>query len=120
MSDVKHRVRSSQAQWWEDDPRIHIEAWWHAKTGRLELGLHLEATPEVNDRIAQGLSRRILAIKGRLGSQLDLEPWDRGWVRLYETTAVEVFDRARIESSARRIAELIAVLLPVCRQLRER
>ena len=118
MRAVNCRVRSSQAQWWYDDPRLHVEAWWHAKTGRLEVGLHLESTPEVNERIAAGLSRQILVIKARLGDRLDLEPWDKGWARVYETEAVEVFDKARAERTARRIAELIAVLWPMCRELR--
>ena len=55
------------------------------------MGLHLEAEPATNDRIANGLARQLLMIKARLGQQLDLEPWDRGWVRLYETHAIEVF-----------------------------
>jgi hypothetical protein len=111
-------VRSSQAQWWFDDPRLHIEAWWHAKTGRLELGLHLEGPPELNQRIAAGLSRQMLMIKARLGGRIDLEPWDKGWVRLYETDPVEVFDRTRVVATGRRVAELIQVLWPICRDLR--
>ena len=118
LRTVNQRVRSSQAQWWYDDPRLHFEAWWHAKTGRLELGLHLEAAPEINQRIAAGLSRQLLMIKARLGQRLDLEPWDKGWVRLYETHAVEVFDDRLIDSTAARVGELIAVLWPMCRDLR--
>ena len=119
MRDVSHRVRSSQAQWYFDDPRLHFEAWWHANTGRLELGLHLEAAPALNERIATGLARQLLMIKARLGQQLDLEPWDRGWVRLYETDAVEVFDAARVKRTAARLAELIAVIWPICQELRK-
>src|SRR5947208_15800616 len=106
MKEVKHRVRSSQAQWFFGDPRLHFEAWWHANSGRLELGLHLEAEPATNDRIAAGLARQLLMIKARLGKQLDLEPWVRGWVRLYETTAVVVFAASQIKCTADRIAEL--------------
>jgi hypothetical protein len=119
MKGVRHRARSSQAQWFFDDPRLHFEAWWHANTGRLELGLHLEAEPAINDRIAGGLSRQLLMIKARLGQQLDLEPWDRGWVRLYETNAVEVFDATQIKRTAARIAELIVVIWPMCQELRK-
>ena len=118
LKGVNHHVRSSQAQWFYDDPRLHFEAWWHANTGRLELGLHLESTPEVNDRIAAGLARHLLMIKARLGERVDLEPWDRGWVRLYETHPVEVFDAARIATTSARMAELIEVLWPMCNELR--
>ncbi|TMC30105.1 MAG: hypothetical protein E6J32_05550 [Chloroflexi bacterium] len=58
-------------------------------------------------------------IKARLGQQLDLEPWDRGWIRLYETQAVEVFDAARVATTASRMAELIGVLWPMCQELRK-
>jgi hypothetical protein len=114
------RIRSSQAQWYFDDPRLHFEAWWHANTGRLELGLHLEADPELNERIARGLAARLLMIKGRLGPGIDLEPWEKGWVRLYETTPVELFDDERIRSTATRMAELIRVLWPLCVECRDR
>lgn len=119
LTGVSHRTRSSQAQWFFDDPRLHFEAWWHPNTGRLELGLHLEAEPAMNDRIAAGLARQLLMIKARLGQQLDLEPWDRGWVRLYETHPVEVFDQARIKLTAARVAELISVIWPMCQELRK-
>ena len=119
LKAVSHRVRSSQAQWFFDDPRLHFEAWWHARTGRLELGLHLEAAPEMNERIAAGLARQLLLIKARLGGRLDLEPWDKGWIRLYETEAVEVFDAGRVRTTARRMAELISVLWPMCQKLRK-
>jgi len=119
LKDVSHRTRSSQAQWYFDDPRLHFEAWWHANSGRLELGLHLEAEPAMNERIAIGLARQLLMIKARLGQQLDLEPWDRGWVRLYETHAVELFDAPRIKQTATRMAELITVIWPMCLELRK-
>jgi hypothetical protein len=119
LQAVSHRARSSQAQWFFGDPRLHFEAWWHANTGRLELGLHLEAEPAMNDRIANGLARQQLIIKARLGQQLDLEPWDRGWVRLYETYPIEVFDAAQIKRTAARMAELIAVIWPMCEELRK-
>ena len=119
LKEISHRARSSQAQWFFGDPRLHFEAWWHANTGRLELGLHLEAEPATNDRIGAGLARQLLMIKARLGQQLDLEPWDRGWVRLYETTAIEVFDAAQVRRTAARIAELIVVIWPMCEELRK-
>ena len=115
---MNHHVRSSQAQWFYDDPRLHFEAWWHANNGRLELGLHLESTPVVNERIAAGLARQLLLIKARLGERIDLEPWDRGWIRLYETHPVEAFDAARIAATSGRMVELIEVLWPMCNELR--
>ena len=73
----------------------------------------------MNERIAAGLARQLLLIKARLGGRLDLEPWDKGWIRLYETEAVEVFDAGRVRTTARRMAELISVLWPMCQELRK-
>src|SRR5437870_12903243 len=95
LKEVNHHVRSSQAQWFYDDPRLHFEAWWHRNTGRLELGLHLEAAPALNERIAAGLARQWLMITARLGARIDLEPWDRAWLRRYETPPGQVFASAR-------------------------
>jgi len=113
LAAVQHRTRSSQAQWFFVDPRIHFEAWWHAQTGRLEIGLHLEAGPSTNERMARALARRLLEIKARLGPHIDLEPWDRGWIRLYETHPMEVFDASSVPRVATRIAEVIRVIWPI-------
>lgn len=67
----------------------------------------------MNERIARGLARRLVEIKARLGSRIDLEPWDRGWVRLYETHPMEGFDPAAVSRTAARVAELIRVLWPL-------
>ena len=41
-------------------------------------------------------------------------------MRLYETYAIEVFDAPRIKLTAARIAELIAVIWPICQEVRKR
>ena len=111
---------------WQKSPMLDLihraQAGEHNPTmrRRLELGLHLEAAPATNERIATGLARQLLVIKARLGERLDLEPWDRGWVRLYETHPVEVFDAARVKVTAARMAELIGVIWPMCQELRKR
>src|SRR5207237_1919667 len=71
LKDINHRVRSSQAQWFFDDPRLHFEAWWHANSGRLELGMHLEATPALNERFVTCLARSLLMIKYQLLQHVD-------------------------------------------------
>jgi hypothetical protein len=68
----------------------------------------------VNERIARRLAAELLMIKARLGQQVDLEPWDKGWIRLYETEAGEVFDKARAARTGARMAELIRVIWPLC------
>src|SRR2546430_12867543 len=60
LKEINHRVRSSQAQWFFDDPRLHFEAWWHADSRRLKLGLHMETTPAQKERIATSLDRQLM------------------------------------------------------------
>jgi hypothetical protein len=45
---------------------------------------------------------------------VDLEPWDKGWIRLYETEAGDMFDTARVARTGARMAEFIRVIWPLC------
>jgi hypothetical protein len=76
-------------------PEIHFEAWHHTGDGRLEVGLHLEGTAAFNDRGFDFFRTRMVEVKAML-PRAELEPWDRGWSRLYETVSAPHLDeRAR-------------------------
>ena len=65
-------------------PEIHFESWHHPGDGRLEIGLHFEGTRDFNDRAFTFFRGRMVEVKAIL-PRAELEPWDRGWSRLYET-----------------------------------
>lgn len=65
-------------------PEAHFEAWHHPAAGRLEIGLHFEGPAELNARALAHFRARMVEVKAEL-PRAELEPWDRGWVRLYET-----------------------------------
>ena len=94
------------------DPGVHYEAWHHTGTGRMEVGLHLEGPPAANERGFQLLRERLVQIKHSL-PRAELEPWDKGWYRLYETFRAPVLSRDVIEETANRLAAYIQALNPI-------
>jgi hypothetical protein len=113
LADFTYRPRGSLAQLHYADPRVHYELWFHWRTGRLELGLHFERDERTNAALFDHFDRSIVAIKAQLGEGIDLERWDKGWARIYETWPCERVDRAFRQRTFERLAQLIAVLEPI-------
>ncbi len=113
LHDFIYKPRGSLAQLYYADPRVHFEAWFHWRTSRLELGLHFEKDERTNDRLFEAFDRHIVEIKASLGESIDLERWDKGWCRLYETWPCEKPDRAFRQQMTDRFARIIAVLEPI-------
>lgn len=116
--EMQSQIRGSLAKFWfGDDPSIHYEVWVHARTNQLEVGLHCESAAGYNRSLYTALDRCLLEIQARLGSQLWLEEWDHGWVRLYETHPLQPLDDVRVEEIAGRISELICALQPMYEEI---
>ena len=94
------------------DPGVHYEAWHHTATGRMEVGLHLEGAPAANQRAYALLRTRIVELKRSL-PHAELEPWDKGWFRLYETFPAPVLNAAALSGTAGRLAAYIQALQPI-------
>jgi hypothetical protein len=95
-----------------DDVSIHYEAWHHAGAGRLEVGLHFEASAAENQAAFDFFRARIVAVKAGL-PRAELEPWDRGWSRLYETLPAARLDDAVLGSAVECLAGYIVTLQPL-------
>jgi hypothetical protein len=93
-------------------PEAHFEAWHHTGAGRLEVGLHFEGTAEFNRRAFTYFRSRIVEVKALL-PRAELEPWDRGWSRLYETLAAPQLDVDVMEPAVQRMAQYISALQPM-------
>ncbi len=113
LRDFSTRNRGGLVQVYYRDPGTHFEAWFHWRTSRLELGLHFEKTARENERLFNAFDRRIIEIKGELGDSIELERWEKGWVRIYETWACEKIDRDFQERMAERFARIITILEPM-------
>lgn len=93
-------------------PDVHFEAWHHPGDGRLEIGLHFEGTPAFNDRAFNYFRSRMVAVKAQL-PRAELEPWDRGWSRLYETIPATHLDEHVQAAAVERMAAYITALQPM-------
>jgi hypothetical protein len=74
-----------------DEPKFHYETWHHTGAGRLEVGLHFESSAELNEAAFDFFRVRMVEVKASL-PRAELEPWDRGWSRLYETLVAPRLD----------------------------
>ena len=94
------------------NPDFHYEAWHHTGAGRLEIGLHFEGMPERNTQAFDFFRTRMIEIKASL-PRAELEPWDRGWTRLYETVPAAQLDEAALGRGSELMAGYITTLQPL-------
>jgi hypothetical protein len=93
-------------------PEFHYEAWHHTGDGRLEIGLHFEASSEENQSAFDFFRVRMIEIKAHL-PHAELEPWDRGWSRLYETLPAAQLDESVLDRAVERMTDYIVTLRPL-------
>ncbi len=93
-------------------PDVHFEAWHHPGDGRLEIGLHFEGPRDFNDRAFAFFRGRMVEVKAML-PRAELEPWDRGWSRLYETVPAAHLDATVQAAATDVIARYIEALQPM-------
>ncbi|HUZ85419.1 MAG TPA: hypothetical protein VNF26_00540 [Candidatus Baltobacterales bacterium] len=91
---------------------FHYEAWHHTGDGRLEVGLHFEGTTEQNQRAFDFFRSHVLEVKANL-PRAELEPWDRGWSRLYETIPAVQLDELVLDHAADLMTAYIVSLQPL-------
>ena len=97
------------------EPAFHYEAWHHTGAGRLEVGLHFEATQAENDAAFDFFRSRMVQVKASL-PRAELEPWDRGWSRLYETLPAARLDDGVVHEGVACISAYIVTLQPLLEQ----
>ena len=95
-----------------DRPEFHYEAWHHTGVGRLEIGLHFEGPPAENQAAFDYFRARMIEIKAGL-PYAELEPWDRGWSRLYETLPAPQLDDGVLDAAVDLMSAYITTLQPL-------
>ena len=93
-------------------PEFHFEVWHHTGAGRLEVGLHFEGSAVANQRAFDYFRDRMVEVKSHL-PRAELEPWDRGWSRLYETLAAPQLDELVLAGAVERLDAYITTLQPM-------
>ena len=99
------------------EPAFHYEAWHHAGVGRLEVGLHFEASARENQAAFDFFRSRMVEVKASL-PRAELEPWDRGWTRLYETLPPRLDDGV-LGATLECMTDYIVALQPLLDQFLE-
>ena len=94
------------------EPAFHYEAWHHAGAARLEVGLHFEASAAENQRAFEFFRSRMVEVKATL-PRAELEPWDKGWSRLYETTPAARLDVNVLDRAASCMSGYVVTLQPL-------
>jgi hypothetical protein len=94
------------------EPAFHYEAWHHTGAGRLEVGLHFEASAAENQAAFDFFRTRMVEVKASL-PRAELEPWDRGWTRLYETLSAPRLDDDVLHRAVNCMTEYVVTLQPL-------
>ncbi|HVH63359.1 MAG TPA: hypothetical protein VNA65_07145 [Candidatus Dormibacteraeota bacterium] len=97
------------------EPAFHYEAWHHAGAGRFEVGLHFESTAKRNQEAFEFFRSRMVEVKASL-ARAELEPWDRGWSRLYETMPAARLDGEVLAAARSVLTSYISTLQPMLEQ----
>jgi hypothetical protein len=98
---------------WYGDKRIHFETQF-LSGGRLEIGFHMEADPETNDRIAAHLERKAARIGRALGDGVKAGSHGSKWRFLAETwSGGDLRSEEAATEAAARLAEYIRTILPL-------
>ena len=108
------QARSRLVKFWSgEDAAVHYEVWVHEREGRLEIGFHMEADEDRNAALYREFDKCLLDIQVQLGGGVWLEPWDKGWVRLYETQPLWPLDTGRVYETAERVVAFATAVEPV-------
>jgi len=114
LREFAWQARPWLVQIYYHQPRIHYEVWALPGRTALELGLHFEHRDrELNARLLDHFDRYAVAIKAELGEGVEVEPWDKGWAKVYEVVPREAFEPPYLENVAARLARMIAYLHPI-------
>jgi hypothetical protein len=97
------------------EPAFHYEAWHHSGIGRLEVGLHFEASAVENQAAFDFFRSRMVEVKAGL-PRAELEPWDRGWSRLYETVPAPRLDDDVLRQTVECMTDYVVILQPMLEQ----
>jgi hypothetical protein len=115
LRGFEHRRVSGVMKFHYGRPETHYETWYHSGQGRVEVGLHFEGSRELNQAGLEFFRAHMVEVKGGLPNA-ELEPWDRGWTRLYETFPALSLDHQALAAAARRVADYVITLQPLLDQ----
>jgi hypothetical protein len=98
---------------WYGDKRLHFETQFLSE-GRLEIGFHMEADPETNERVAAHLERKAARIRKALGDEVKAGSHGPKWRSLAETwSGGDLRSVEAATEAAARLAQFIRTIRPL-------
>lgn len=111
------RIVFSSLQLHFGEARLHYEVWPVRKTGRIEIGLHIEGDQAWSREVAAQLAARADALRHGLGPDYELEDWTASWSRLHTTVPLETLTDPVAADIAARLVDLVGAVQPLLRSL---
>jgi hypothetical protein len=94
---------------WYLEPSLHYEVWPVAGRDLIEVGLHFEASADVNLRLLDIFDPRIFEFKAAVDGAVELEQWTASWAHLHT-----VMHAARLEQHVQRaVVDWLATIVPL-------
>jgi hypothetical protein len=113
LRDFSSELWGSYYKVWYDAPKIHFEVQW-LRNGWLEIGLHLEADAQTNERIANELDGKRAAIKKKLGDDVKFVAHGPGWRGVVERwSGGDMRGEEAATEAASRLGEYVTALAPL-------
>lgn len=110
LAGFHHRANSMLLKIDYGNERVHYEVWPDAARGHVEIGLHFEDGPVSTQAYLAYFDARIVEIKHRLGTRVELERWTLTWGHLFETHARTALTHEFADEAAKRLAAQITLL----------
>jgi hypothetical protein len=107
-----HSATGYMVKLWFGNKDLHYECGVYAHRKVIELGLHFESDPMTNLQLLGAFRARSKAIARKLPTAR-IEPWDRGWTRVWESIPLAPFEPRFSDEVAKRFARYVRVLEPL-------
>jgi hypothetical protein len=97
---------------WFGNKDLHYECGVYARRKVIEVGLHFESEALTNQLLLGAMRVHAKALARKLpGARI--EPWDRGWARVWEPIPLEKLDAELSDRVTRTLAAYVRVLEPI-------
>ena len=114
--ELTRKLMWTTLQYRYPNPAIHFELQPQPSRGVVELGLHFESDPEVNDLAAATIAAAAGEIIPVLGPDWELEVWTASWRRLHRTFRFEALTARLSEEVGEALAAALRNLSPIIRE----
>lgn len=97
---------------WFGNKDLHYECGVYVHRKVIEVGLHFESDALTNQLLLGAIRGHAKTIARRLPAAR-IEPWDRGWARVWETVPLQRFDEQFSAQVTKKFARYVRVLEPI-------